>query len=146
MGSSQTKLTSVWPSTISPFSVGGFHKLARRTQVTGFASYGVCIGAPFGSGNCPDDQKLPSYNHLWYVVDSNNALNQLTGRYPDYKAQLRLGASKTFVVVTDDEATTPPNNSAAAFTASVALLDPDGHFLALYEQRGLDARAVAVFV
>ncbi len=28
----------------------------------------------------------------------------------------------------------------------VALFDPDGHFLALYEQRGPDARAVAVFV
>lgn len=28
----------------------------------------------------------------------------------------------------------------------VALFDPDGHFLALYEQRGSDARAVAVFV
>jgi tRNA pseudouridine55 synthase len=28
----------------------------------------------------------------------------------------------------------------------VALFDPDGHFLALYEQRGDDARAVAVFV
>jgi tRNA pseudouridine55 synthase len=28
----------------------------------------------------------------------------------------------------------------------VALLDPDGRFLALYEQRGPDARAVAVFV
>ena len=29
---------------------------------------------------------------------------------------------------------------------AVALFDPDGHFLALYEQRGADARAVAVFV
>jgi tRNA pseudouridine55 synthase len=28
---------------------------------------------------------------------------------------------------------------------AVALFDPDGHFLALYEQRGDDARAVAVF-
>jgi tRNA pseudouridine55 synthase len=28
----------------------------------------------------------------------------------------------------------------------VALIDPDGRFLALYEQRGSDARAVAVFV
>jgi len=28
----------------------------------------------------------------------------------------------------------------------VALFDPDGHFVALYEQRGEDARAVAVFV
>jgi tRNA pseudouridine55 synthase len=28
----------------------------------------------------------------------------------------------------------------------VAVFDPDGHFLALYEQRGEDARAVAVFV
>ena len=28
----------------------------------------------------------------------------------------------------------------------VAVFDPDGHFLALYEQRGADARAIAVFV
>ncbi|TXL63301.1 tRNA pseudouridine(55) synthase TruB [Aeromicrobium terrae] len=28
----------------------------------------------------------------------------------------------------------------------VALLDPDGHFLALYEQRGSDAKPIAVFV
>ena len=85
---------------------------------------GVCVGAPLGSGQCPNDSLPPKYLHLNVGVGSHDALNLLIDRYGEYKSMLRPEATKTFVVVTDDEATAAPNNSAAAFTASVAALDP----------------------
>jgi hypothetical protein len=85
---------------------------------------GVCVGAPLGSGQCPNDSLPPKFLHLNVGVGSHDALNLLVSRYAEYKSMLRPEATKTFVVVTDDEATDPPNNSAAAFTASVAALDP----------------------
>jgi hypothetical protein len=85
---------------------------------------GVCVGAPLGSGQCPNDSLPPKYLHLPVSVGSHDALNLLIDRYGEYKSMLRPDASKTFVVVTDDEATAAPNNSAAAFTAAVTALDP----------------------
>ena len=80
---------------------------------------GICIGAPLGSGNCPDDSNLPRYLHVAQEVKSQNALNLFVSTFPSWRDQLRPNATKTFVVVTDDNAEDEPNDSAAAFTASV---------------------------
>jgi hypothetical protein len=85
---------------------------------------GVCVSAPLGSGQCPNDSLPPRYLHLPVNVGSWDALNLLTSKYPEYKSMLRPEASKTFVVVTDDNATAAPNNNAAAFSAAVTALDP----------------------
>jgi hypothetical protein len=85
---------------------------------------GICIAAPLGSGNCPEDSNLPRYLHVPVEVKSHDALNLFISTFPQWRAQLRPNASKTFVVVTDDNAEDEPNDSAAAFSSSVAGLDP----------------------
>jgi len=88
-------------------------------------NFGVCIGAPLGSGTCPADSQLPSYAHIPASVGSNDVLNVFISAYPQYKSHLRPGSLKHFVSITDDDATDAPFNSADAFIAAVATLDPD---------------------
>ena len=84
----------------------------------------ICIGAPLGSGTCPNDSKPPNYIHIPTGVDSNDALNIFISSYPQYQQHLRPNASKSFVVVTDDDATDRPNNSAAVFRTNLTALNP----------------------
>ena len=84
----------------------------------------VCIGAPLGSGQCPDDSNPPNYIHIDQMVDSNDALNLFIDTYPQWQQHLRPNASKSLVVVTDDDATDGPNNSSAMFRANFVALDP----------------------
>jgi len=84
----------------------------------------ICIGAPLGTGQCPDDSNPPAYLHVPVEVGSNDGLNIFIDSYPEWQAHLRPNASKSFVIVTDDDATDEPNNSAAVFQANVAALDP----------------------
>jgi hypothetical protein len=84
----------------------------------------ICIGAPLGSGTCPNDTKLPAYVHIPTEVGSNDALNIIIQTFPQWRQHLRAGATKMLVVVTDDDATDGPNNSAAAFRANFTALDP----------------------
>ncbi len=90
----------------------------------GGSGNGICIDPPLGSGSCPEDSSLPRFLHVPNEVGSNDSLNLFISTYPQWQAQLRPNATKTFAVVTDDDATDGPNNSAAAFIASVAGLDP----------------------
>jgi hypothetical protein len=84
----------------------------------------ICIGAPLGSGTCPADSKLPNYLHVDSEVESHDGLNVILDSYSAWSGQLRLGASKSFVIITDDEAEDGPNDSAAAFTANLEALNP----------------------
>jgi hypothetical protein len=93
----------------------------------------ICVGAPLGSGKCPDDSNPPSFHHLDEEVGAGHGLiptperhplNLFTQLYPKYKAFLRPNAAKSFVVITDQNATPGPNDSAAAFTSAVAAMDP----------------------
>ena len=88
---------------------------------------GICIAPPLGSGTCPEDSRSPGYFHVPVEVESHDALNLFISAFPQYQAQLRPNATKTFVVVTDDDAEDDPNNSAAAFSQSIAGL-PGGLF------------------
>ena len=90
----------------------------------GQAENGICIGAPLGSGTCPEDTNLPSYVHIATPVGSNDALNVIIDSYTQWSSYLRADAGKFFVVVTDDNATDEPNNTAAAFSTNLAALDP----------------------
>lgn len=83
----------------------------------------VCIAAPLGSGRCPEDSKLPGYLHVDEKVGSDDGLNVILDSYEDWSSQLRVNASKSFVIITDDEATDGPNDSAAEFTANLLALD-----------------------
>jgi hypothetical protein len=84
----------------------------------------ICIGAPLGSGMCPDDGNAPAYVHVPTRVDSRDGLNVIIDSYPQWSMHLRPEATKSFVIVSDDDATDPPNNSAAAFEANLTALDP----------------------
>lgn len=88
-------------------------------------TFGICIDAPLGSGQCPNDENLPNYAHVPTLVDSKNSLNLFISTYPEYKDHLRPEASKSLVVVTDDDSTDRPNNSAATFTQNFTALDPE---------------------
>jgi hypothetical protein len=84
----------------------------------------ICIGAPLGSGMCPDDAKAPAYIHVPQMVDSRDGLNVIIDSYPDWSMHLRPAATKSFVIISDDDATDFPNNSAATFEANLTALDP----------------------
>jgi len=79
---------------------------------------GVCLPAPVGSGNCPDDENLPIYRHVEQEVASHDALSQIINTYDQWKDSLRPNASKTFLVVSDDESAM----TAQEFTAALAAL------------------------
>lgn len=85
-----------------------------------FVDFGVCIGAPFGSGMCPDDSKPPNFLHLAVPVGSTNGLQLALDLYPMYSHMMRPNTSKHFAIVTDDDS----DVSAAAFAEGVAALDP----------------------
>jgi hypothetical protein len=85
---------------------------------------GICIGAPLGSGVCPEDSNPPTYVHIAEPVGSNDALNVIIDSFADWQPHLRPNAAKFFVVVTDDDATDEPNDSAATFAANLTALDP----------------------
>jgi hypothetical protein len=84
----------------------------------------ICIGAPLGSGTCPNDGKMPNYIHIPTRVGSTDALNLIIQTFPQWSQYLRPEATKSLFVVTDDDATRAPNNSAAAFRANFTALDP----------------------
>jgi hypothetical protein len=84
----------------------------------------ICIGAPLGSGSCPDDSNPPAYVHVDQMVDSNDGLNVLVDSYPTWSQNLRPEATKSFVIISDDDATDEPNNAAQVFVDAVTALDP----------------------
>lgn len=86
---------------------------------------GICIDPPLGSGACPNDSNPPSYFHVPNSeVSSTDGLNVFYDLYPAYSGELRLGATKSLVIVTDDNATQAPMNDAATFIAAYTALDP----------------------
>ncbi|MGH3457163.1 tRNA pseudouridine(55) synthase TruB [Aeromicrobium sp.] len=100
--------------------VGGHLTMLRRTRVGGFG------------------------------VDSAHTLDELESRF--VMTDLDTAARVTFPVRDLDASQAADVRSGRPIlgidlgTADpVAVFDPDGHFLALYEQRGDDARAIAVF-
>jgi hypothetical protein len=81
---------------------------------------GLCIAAPLGSGECPNDTNLPGYAHIVEVIGQWNILDAYITLYPKYKAHLRERSLKTFVSVSDADATT----GAEKFMNDVMTLDP----------------------
>ncbi|MBN4059278.1 VWA domain-containing protein [Endomicrobium sp. AH-315-J14] len=81
---------------------------------------GICVPAPLGSGNCPDDNVDPTFTHVPVHVGSNDALVQIIANYKDYKDYLRPGASKHLIVISDDDSSLPAMLFHGQFTA----LDP----------------------
>lgn len=81
---------------------------------------GICIGPPLGSGNCPDDDVLPTFLHVKQHVDSSDALIQIINNYSAYASVLRPDASKDVVVITDDDSAM----AAATFDTDFKALDP----------------------
>ncbi|HET9955699.1 MAG TPA: hypothetical protein VFQ61_14390, partial [Polyangiaceae bacterium] len=98
----------------------GGRRPAGGGVVGGTLTQTVCIGPPLGSGQCPDDTKLPNYFHVQQYVDSHDALDVIVNAFPKYKEYLRPNASKSFVVVSDDNA----ESTAAAFSSALTALDP----------------------
>jgi hypothetical protein len=79
---------------------------------------GICIDAPLGGGGCPrTDTKLPSFLHVNEKVSSNDALELVIEKFPDYRQILRPEAQKHVVVVTDDESDLPAARARAEILA-----------------------------
>jgi hypothetical protein len=85
---------------------------------------GVCIGAPLGSGSCPNDDNPPGFLHVDQDVQSNNALSLLLSRFDDYKSMFRTGASKHFIVVTDDDSSLDAASFDTQIKAKLLAYDP----------------------
>ncbi len=83
--------------------------------------FGICIDAPLGIGMCPNtDDNPPLFEHVDIEVGSNDALETLIARYPDWQTITRPNASKHIVVVSDDES----DMDATAFDSMFKALDP----------------------
>ena len=86
---------------------------------------GICIDPPLGSGFCPGDSKPPNYLHVpGSDVYSTDALSIIIDLYPAYKQELRVGATKSLVVITDDNAASPYIADATTFLSQFVALDP----------------------
>ncbi|MBU1241414.1 hypothetical protein KKF84_07535 [Myxococcota bacterium] len=81
---------------------------------------GVCVPAPVGSGNCPNDENLPEFRHVMQDVGSSNALELILSTYPQWAPSLRPSATKTILVITDDNS----GLNATSFTTQLLALDP----------------------
>ena len=106
----------------------------------GQAVEGPCVGAPLGSGQCPDDSNPPAYVHINTPVTSWDVLDVYVNAYPMYEEYLREDSIKTFVTISDDNADgtnhpfaalapvygvpIPVINNADAFIEAVAALEP----------------------
>jgi hypothetical protein len=99
----------------------------------GFPDEGICIGAPLGSGKCPDDNKAPNFLHVFKSVGSTNSLSLVLQTYPNYKNALRPGSMKILTVVTDDNSAL----SAAAFTQQFDAIDPANVVPGLWKVYGI---------
>ncbi len=80
---------------------------------------GICVPAPLGSGNCPDDTKLPNYFHHAMPtppgpIESVDAARKLISLFPIYKDHLRTDVRKYIVIVTDDDSRNHPDSSGDA--------------------------------
>jgi len=64
----------------------------------------ICIAAPLGSGQCPDDSKLPKYLHVNVGVGSNDALAKILSTHEQWKDVMRPDGRKHVIVVSDDNA------------------------------------------
>ncbi len=63
---------------------------------------GICVQAPLGNGNCPDDTNSPNYLHVPTRVSSTDALSVIHSTYNQWRDMLRPNSYRHFVVVTDD--------------------------------------------
>jgi len=84
----------------------------------------LCIDAPLGSGNCPDDDNSPLFNHVPVTVNSTDALEIIVGQYDQYAQFLRPEAAKQILVVTDDNASTFPGPPDMWFHENFVGLNP----------------------
>jgi hypothetical protein len=93
----------------------------------------ICIDAPLGSGNCPDDSNAPNFLHvdeevgLGHTVPftpERHPLNLYVQSYDKYRAAMRPQASKTFFVISDQDATVAPNGTADDFIRNMTAVDP----------------------
>ena len=86
-----------------------------------------------------------------FTLDDARTLDQLADRWELLSLADAVRRSFRWHELTPDQAAMVRHGRALADTrlpaaGAVALVDPAGEFLALYEQRGADARAIAVFV
>jgi hypothetical protein len=64
---------------------------------------GICVPAPLGNGNCPDDDNNPpTFLHVDREVGSNDAWASLLETHAQWAQMWREESSKHIVVVTDD--------------------------------------------
>jgi len=80
----------------------------------------ICIGAPLGSGQCPNDSKEPNYLHVNVGIGSNNALSQLLSTVDEWQDMMRPDGAKHVIVVSDDDS----NMGAGTFSNEFKALGP----------------------
>ena len=83
---------------------------------------GICISAPLGSGNCPNDHNPPHLFRDYRWVGSHNALDRFISQWSGYASVIRPNSMKYYAVVTDDDA----QMNAHEFTTQRDSLDPAG--------------------
>jgi hypothetical protein len=84
------------------------------------SNYNICVPPPLGSGDCPDDDdNPPSFTHIDYTVQSNDALYILTNQVvaPQLSTLTRASSVKHIVVISDDESARTAEEFDIAFRA-----------------------------
>jgi len=81
---------------------------------------GICVPAPVGSGQCPNDENLPNFRHYVQPVGSGNSLQLITSTYTEWSSSLRPNATRTIVVISDDNS----GITMDAFKIALIAMDP----------------------
>ncbi len=82
---------------------------------------GICLPAPLGSGVCPADENLPSYQHVNHTVSGDSALSGILSTYNQWDQSLRSNSKRVVIVISDGNA----DMSADAFISALMALDND---------------------
>ncbi|MBN2528098.1 MAG: hypothetical protein JXR76_17030 [Deltaproteobacteria bacterium] len=81
---------------------------------------GICLEAPMGSGQCPDDTNLPKYLHIEQNIGSKDALTVFEKTRDTWRPAIRPDSQVHLMVVSDDDA----NMDAASFMSQMDALTP----------------------
>ncbi len=72
------------------------------------ATGGLCVPPPFGTGSCPDDEKLPAFRHVVGPVSEQYALQRLVNDHALYASTVRDTARTHIIVVSDEPSIMTP--------------------------------------
>lgn len=80
---------------------------------------GICVPAPLGSGQCPNDTNLPGFVHILEEIGSSNSLSKILQFIGQVTPHFRADSTKHVIVVTDDNSSLDAASFDSQFRAAL---------------------------